>query len=99
MKEQQLVNGLIAYLKLKGHYVWRQNTGSMTTKEGRFVKFGHKGISDILGIASDGKFIAVECKIGNNKPTEFQKDFLKEVEDRGGYAILAYKFEDVENVL
>lgn len=97
--EQALVNQIIAYLKLSGHYVWRQNTGAMTTKEGRFVKFGHKGISDVLGIAKDGRFIAVEAKVGKNKPTRFQSDFLQEVKDRGGYATVAYDLQDVINLL
>lgn len=98
-KEQNLVNQVIAYLKLKGHYVWRQNTGSMYSKDNRFVRFGFKGVSDIIGIASDGRMIAVECKVGYNKPTQFQKDFLEEIQSRGGYAILCYKLEDVENYL
>lgn len=97
--EQVLVNQVIAYLKLSGNYVWRQNTGAMTTKEGRFVKFGHKGISDVLGIAKDGRFIAVECKVGHNKPTSFQSDFLQEIKDRGGYACVAYSVDDVINFL
>lgn len=99
MKEQALVNQVLAYLKLKGHYVWRQNTGGMYDQHKRFVKFGFKGISDIIGIASDGRMIAVECKVGKNKPTRFQEDFLEEIKIRGGYAILCYKLEDLENIL
>lgn len=99
ISEQTLVNRVKAYLTLKGHYVWRQNIGAMTTKEGHFVRFGEKGISDILGVAKDGKFIAVECKIKPNKPTQFQLEFLEAVRKRGGYAILAYCLEDVSTVL
>jgi hypothetical protein len=93
--EQQLVNQIIAYLKINGHYVWRQNTGAMTTQQGRFVRFGYKGISDILGVSKEGKMIAIECKIKNNKPTQFQTEFLSEVKDRGGISILAYSLDDV----
>lgn len=98
-KEQTLVNQILAYLTLSGHYVWRQNTGAMTTKEGRFVRFGHKGISDIIGVAKDGRMIAVECKIKPNKPTIFQSDFINEVKDRGGYAGVAYDLDDVINLM
>lgn len=97
--EQVLVNQVLEYLKYKGHYVWRQNTGGMYDHKNRFVKFGFKGISDIIGIASDGKMIAVECKVGKNKPTQFQQDFLDSIRERGGYAILCYQLEDVENIL
>lgn len=99
ISEQTLVNQVIAYLKISGHYVWRQNTGAMTTKEGRFIKFGHKGISDVLGVTNDGKFIAVECKVGKNKPSQFQTDFLEEINDHGGVGILAYTLDDVIRVL
>lgn len=98
-REQTLVNHVLNYLVLKGHYVWRENVGAMTTKTGSFVRFGHKGISDVLGVAKDGKFIAVECKIKPNKPTQFQLEFLEAVRKRGGYAILAYCLEDVSTVL
>jgi len=97
--EQVLVNQVIAYLTLKKHYVWRENVGAMVTKTGSFVRFGHKGISDVLGIAKDGKFIAIECKVKPNKPTIFQLDFLEEIRKRGGYAVLAYSLDDVSAVL
>lgn len=99
MKEQVLVNQVLAYLKLKGHYVWRQNTGSMYSKDNRFVRFGFKGVSDVIGIALDGRMIAIECKVGKNKPTQFQEDFLAEIEKRGGYAILCYSLDDIESIL
>lgn len=107
MSEQSLVNQIIAYLKITGNYVWRQNTGAMTKKYtdklGRrktsFIQFGHKGISDILGVTKDGRFLAVECKVGSNKPTQFQADFLEEVKSHGGIAILAYSLDDVQNQL
>ncbi len=98
-KEQSLVNQVLSYLKLKGHYVWRENVGGMYSQNKRFIKFGFKGISDIISIASDGRMIAIECKVGRNKPTQFQKDFLGEIQTRGGYAILSYKLEDVKNIL
>lgn len=106
IKEQVIVNQIIQYLNYSGNYVWRQNTGGMTknyqTKAGinkrSFIQFGHKGVSDILGISKDGKFIAVECKVKGNKPTQFQLDFLESISSRGGIAILAYSLEDVQKV-
>lgn len=67
-----------------------------------YIKFSHKGISDILGIANEamgGKLIAVECKHGYNKPTEEQLQFINEVRKRGGIGIIAYSLSDVEKVL
>lgn len=97
--EQSLVNEIIYLLKLKGHFVWRQNTGSMYSKDNRFIRFGFKGVSDILGISNDGKFIAIECKIKPNKPTQFQLDFLDEIRQRDGIAIVAYSIDDIQELI
>jgi hypothetical protein len=101
LKETALVQQVLSYLLLKGHYVWRNNTGA--TRAGqfgeRFIRYGLPGSADVLGCAKDGKLIAVECKIKPCKPTPLQLDFLEQVQKRGGYAILAYSLTDVEKVL
>lgn len=107
MNETALVNLIKNYLLIKGHYVWRNNTGAMKLqsinkrgiKSDRFFRAGMTGSSDIIGIAKDGKFIAVECKIKPNKPTLLQNEFLQNIKDRGGYAIVAYDLCDVEVLL
>ena len=52
------------------------------------------GVSDILGIYQ-GKMLAIEVKAPHGKPTPAQTEFLKQVQDEGGIAILAYSIEDV----
>ena len=94
VKEQTIVNQIIAYLKLNGYFVWRQNTGAMKL-DNRFIQFGFKGISDIIGMTPSGRFIAIECKVKGNKPTQFQTDFLEGVVEHGGIAILAYSLDEV----
>jgi|TARA_Y100000310_G_scaffold110581_1_gene108968 Holliday junction resolvase len=104
MKEQDLVKLIIDYLLLKGHFVWRNNTGLTKAKyinkqgiaKNRVWRSGVPGSSDILGISQNGKFIAVECKIGKNRPTEKQQEFLGKIRGHGGYAIVAHSLEDVE---
>lgn len=103
--EKHLVNQCIHYLNLKGHFVWRNNSGvtkmQSTDRFGRVKerqwRAGIKGGSDIIGIHKNGKFLAVECKIGKNKPTMAQTEFLEEVEARNGIALIAYDLEDLEN--
>lgn len=104
MLEKHLVNQCIHYLNFKGHFVWRNNSGvtkmESTDRFGRVKqrqwRAGLKGSSDIIGITKDGKFLAVECKIGKNKITMAQSEFLDEITYRGGVAIVAYKVEDLE---
>ncbi|VTS06503.1 hypothetical protein [Tuwongella immobilis] len=61
MSEQDLVNQLIAYLRLKRCFVWRQNQGGMRDRTNRFVRFcSQSGISDIIGMLPDGRFLAIQ---------------------------------------
>jgi len=86
--------------------VWRQNTGaakySYTNKAGitkdRFVEYGFPGISDIIGMC-DGRFLAIEVKVGKNDQSLQQKEFERSVKAHGGLFILAYSLEDVVNAL
>lgn len=104
MKEQELVNLVISYLTLAGHFVWRNNSGVVkaesTNRYGqhktRMWRAGLTGSSDVLGVSKNGKFIAIECKIGKNKPTLHQEVFLEEVNKRGGIAVVAYDIKDIE---
>ena len=102
--ETQLVGWAIEYLLRKGHFVWRNNTGARPWKDregnDRMMRFGKVGSADILGIhKADGKLIAVECKVGKGKLRPEQKEFLDEVERRGGYAHVIYTPEDLMRVL
>lgn len=49
---------------------WRNETGTAKSFDNdRVIKYGLKGSSDIIGITRDGRFLAIEIKVG--------KDFLK----------------------
>jgi hypothetical protein len=107
LTEQQLVTYCINYINAKGHFVWRNNSGvthnTYTNKAGvthdRMWRAGVKGGSDILGIAKDGRFIAVECKVGKNKATPIQLAFLDEIKRRGGHAYIVYTQQEIEAIL
>ena len=105
-REQDLVHAVINYLNSKGHYVWRNNTGAIVSVYNgikRFIRYGKKGSSDVIGVAKDGRMMAIECKIEGHKTDklrfEDQLRFLDVVRRRGGIAILAYKIDDVMGVL
>lgn len=96
--EKEIQKTILEYLNLNGHYCWRNNTGMIFSEykgKKRAWYAGMKGSSDILGVAKNGKFIAVEVKGKGNKPSLYQQMFLAEVKKRGGYAIVAYSLEDV----
>ena len=100
--EKETQKAIIKYLNLSGHYVWRNNSGMVFSEykgKKRMWSVGLKGSSDIIGIAKDGKFIAVEVKAKKNKASLYQQMFLAEVKKKGGYAIVAYSLEDVMKFL
>jgi hypothetical protein len=85
--EAAVQKAVLEYLNLHPRVAWavRMNTGAMQI-DGRFVKFGFTGCSDVLGQMTDGRFLAVEVKRPGNKPTDEQKGFLLNVLHFGGVA-------------
>jgi hypothetical protein len=75
--------------------VWKNATGTAKSFSGNTIKFGKKGSSDIIGITSDGKFLAIECKTGAAVQTKEQRTFEKMITFFGGRYILARTIDDV----
>jgi len=98
--EADIQRTILDYLNLKGHFVVRINTMGVAKwgRGGSFAGFRPspmKGVSDILGISSTGKFIAIEVKSAKGKASPEQIDFLDKVRARGGIAIVARSLDDV----
>ena len=49
--------------------------------------FGRSGVPDIVGCIN-GRFFAIECKAGNNKPTALQDREMRCIEDAGGRVLV-----------
>ena len=90
MKEANVQALIMMALSDAGCLVWRQNTGVLPDRNGRLVRFGLcVGSSDIVGIAPDGKFLAIEVKTALGQPTDAQLNFIKAVQRHGGRAGIA----------
>jgi hypothetical protein len=66
----------------------------------RIVRFSYtklagtaKGVSDILAVSPQGKWIAIEVKIGSDKLSPEQDVWLQEIKQKGGYAFVVRNFE------
>lgn len=75
-------------------WVERQNSG-VARMGGRFVRFGWRGCSDILGQLRDGRLLAVEVKAPRGRLQVEQREFLSLVRRFGGVAFLARDCRDV----
>lgn len=102
-RETDLKRSIVDYLRLLGFLAWVQNVGAVKFKNAqgkqRFIKFGFAGLSDILCVLPGGRFMVVETKRLDNVASQAQKDFMADVERRGGIAVLAYSLDDVDERL
>lgn len=78
--EKQFENKVKAFLKNNGCWFLKYWGGAAYTKS---------GIPDIL-VCCKGRFIAVEVKAPNGKPSDLQIYNLRQIDRAGGLAILLY---------
>lgn len=91
--------------------MWRNNTGKLEDKNGRWVSFGLcEGSSDLIGIKvvtitpdlvgkQIAQFVAIECKSKRGRLSAEQANFLAAVRAAGGIAIEARSVQDAEAAL
>ena len=59
--------------------------------------YGRSGVPDIIACYR-GKFLAIECKAGDNKPTALQEKALRDIQAAKGIALVVNE-ENIEDVL
>lgn len=79
-KEKNFENKIKKYLEDKGCWFIKYWAGAAFTKE---------GIPDLL-VCCDGRFIAIEVKRTNGKPSILQLYNLNKIDKAGGFGILLY---------
>jgi len=100
--ETDLVRTCLQYLDLKGIYAWRNNTGAAKAQykgRKRYIRYGLKGSSDILGLLPDGRFLAIECKMKGKYPSKEQRAFLERIKESNGVALLVREIDDLIRAL
>jgi Holliday junction resolvase len=75
--EARVKRRVVTTLKASGAYYFYPVTGG----------YGGSGVPDIVG-CYHGKFFAVECKAGKNKPTPLQQKNLDAINLSGGVALV-----------
>ena len=92
-REGNVLNDCMIALSSAGCLAWRNNRGALPdmTGSGRIIRFGVGGAggSDIIGIAPDGYFYAVECKSETGRATPDQLHFNRVIVAHGGRAGIA----------
>ncbi len=85
-----LTAAVVELLTLLGCHCWRQNNGGVydPTRQCFRANSSTPGISDVLGFhMATGRIVAVEVKVGADKLSLEQTDFLSRIRRAGGFAI------------
>lgn len=89
-----LTRKVLEHLFASGAFAWRQNTqGTFDRRSATYRAAPKKGISDVLG-CFQGRFIAIEVKIGKDRLSAEQEGFLASITATGGLAMVVKTEED-----
>ena len=95
MNESVITKKIMIALSEAGCLIYRNNTGMLKDQRGTPVRFGLcVGSSDLIGIAPDGRFLAVEVKAPKGRVTDKQQSFINNVIQQGGLAGVARSVND-----
>lgn len=97
MTHGALVNDILLAVSPIG-MAWANNTGALKDANGRLVRYGLSGSSDIIAIIR-GRFVGIEVKVGRDAHRHNQKNFAAAVRRNGGIYVLARSVDDVLNTL
>ncbi len=102
MTANQATRQILDYLNMTGFYAWRNNNNAVYDPKKEVFRSGsvEKGVADIMGYQKkSGIIIAVEVKVGNDKPTPEQTRFIDGIAKAGGFACFASCAGDVAEYL
>jgi Holliday junction resolvase len=83
--EKKVKDKVVKILKERGVYYFFPATGG----------FGRSGVPDVICCVA-GKFLGIECKAGNNKPTELQMREMDKIRAAKGEAVVINETNLVE---
>jgi len=105
-KENKFQRAVAQWLNMQhGELLWwhTPNEGKRSTFERWLAKvLGIRaGVSDIIIVHQNAVYngIAMELKVGNNKPTQAQQDFLQHAKRQGFYTCVCYDLQQVMQVV
>lgn len=100
--ERDVQKSGIQFLKLRGWFVKRRNTGLMTAEykgRKRAVRFSEAGASDTYGLLPDGRHFELEFKRLDERPRLDQTEWLIDWLSRGAVAFWVDCIEVLESVV
>ena len=88
LKEQTIQKMIIDYLRLKGYFVYKNSSvGIYVKKTGHYIPAQTRGVADLTAI-KDKQVYQIEVKKKGGVQSEYQKEFQKNWEDKGGIYLI-----------
>lgn len=88
--EGNISNAIMIALSAAGCLIFRNNVGVLPDRSGRPIRYGLAvGSSDLIGLAHDGVFLAIEVKTATGRVSPAQLAFIEAVRRQGGRAGVA----------
>ncbi len=94
MLEKDIEKQILCFLEECAIFAWKNETqGTYDVIKKVYRKSNNRfklnGVSDILGILPDGRFLAIEVKSETGKPSQSQKDFINKINDNFGVSFIS----------
>lgn len=100
MTEGDIMRSVMIALSADGHFVERIQSGLLYTKDGRPVRIGYPGRSDLSGArAGDAKSFFLEIKTATGRATKEQVQFLTAMQSRGAIAGIVRSVADARELI
>lgn len=100
MTETDIQTAIRIELSKRGCFVQRTNSATLYTKDGRPVRIGIPGQSDLCGHRpGDGRAWYIEVKKPGEKPRKNQEQFLRAMSESGALAGVAHSVEEAVAVV
>ena len=100
MTETDIQTAIRIELSKRGCFVQRTNVGTFYMADGRPVRIGIPGQSDLCGHRpGDGRSFYIEVKRPGEEPRENQERFLRQMRDSGALAGVAHSVEEAVGIV
>jgi len=93
--EKDIQRAVLDYLRLNRIFCWKQHSVGIKKPDGRYIPSGMVGVSDIMGVLPDGRFLAVEVKRPGGKVSPAQDIFLTNVRRSKGLAVVVHSVDEM----
>jgi len=93
--ERAIQASIIEYLRWRGYYVQRLNSGGMRDARHNLVTLSAAGTPDVLAI-KDGRALFVEVKRPGKRPTARQEAMMETLRSYGAHCLVATSVEDLQ---